>query len=185
MKTRFIVAWSLYRCLLLSDALTVIRDGYLTSTRLLHFPFHNICRPRYNHSLLHSALPPDDNDDGTFVISHVKWKKKRYLLMNDFRSALASGHAHVAVRQARDMMERWWKLYEYSNRDPALAPTTETYNLWMHESDARRGGVTGTDAHSHYTRSFSLPLKIEITTILQCNWRQRSLTKPKKPTTAP
>jgi hypothetical protein len=106
MKARLIVAWYLYRCLLLCEAFTVIRDGHLASKRLLHFPFYNVHRPRTKYTLLRSTNSPDDNDDGTFVVSHVKWKKKRYLMMNDIRSALVSGHSHAAERQAHDMLER-------------------------------------------------------------------------------
>ena len=63
--------------------------------------------------------------------SKVKWKRKRYLLMQDVKKMIHRGDTH-APRKAQEMVRRMRTIYEKSGRDIELKPTQQAYNLWIH-----------------------------------------------------
>jgi hypothetical protein len=76
--------------------------------------------------------------------SKVKWKKKRFLMMQDVRNCIQQQNnnynhrknqddetRNLAVQRAEEMMRRWWNVYDRSGSDVTFRPTWEAYNLWL------------------------------------------------------
>jgi hypothetical protein len=63
--------------------------------------------------------------------SKVKWKRKRFLMMQDVQKRIQKGDPH-APRKAQEMVRRMWNLYEKSGDDLDYKPTLQAYNLWIH-----------------------------------------------------
>ena len=76
-------------------------------------------------------------DSNNSAISRVKWKKKRFHMLQDVRNSIQHGDPS-AVSNARSMLQRWWKMYERSGGDPVMQPSVEAYNLLLHAL-ARQG----------------------------------------------
>jgi hypothetical protein len=71
------------------------------------------------------------NDDSTSTVSKARWKRKRYLMIQDCRKELNS-NPKKAIRQAEEMIQRWLKIYESSGFEDCYQPTAEAFNVWMH-----------------------------------------------------
>eukprot|EP00980_Cylindrotheca_fusiformis_P008291 scaffold1736_cov127-Cylindrotheca_fusiformis.AAC.105 len=63
--------------------------------------------------------------------SKGKWKKKRYLMMQDVQKKIQQNDP-TAPRKAEEMVRRMLKLYEHSGNDMEFRPTQQAYNLWIH-----------------------------------------------------
>lgn len=63
--------------------------------------------------------------------SKAKWKKKRYLMMQDVKKKIQQNDPS-APRKAEEMVRRMLKLYENSGNDIDYRPTQQAYNLWIH-----------------------------------------------------
>jgi pentatricopeptide repeat protein len=72
----------------------------------------------------------DDDEDAVSKFSKVKWKKKRYLIMQDVKQSIRQGSPH-APRKAQEMVRRMLTLYEKSGFDTDYKPTSRAYNLWI------------------------------------------------------
>lgn len=74
--------------------------------------------------------------------SKAKWKKKRYLMMQDVKKKIKQNNPR-AHQKAEEMVRRMLKLYEKSGGDSDLRPTLQAYNLWIHalaKSNLRNSG---------------------------------------------
>jgi pentatricopeptide repeat protein len=72
----------------------------------------------------------DDDDDAVSKFSKVKWKKKRYLMMQDVKQSIRQG-SPKAPRKGQEMVRRMLTLYEKSGFDKDYKPTCQVYNLWI------------------------------------------------------
>jgi pentatricopeptide repeat protein len=89
----------------------------------------------------HTAKDDDDvvDDDQMMIIpknksklfSKVKWKKKRYLMMQDVKKKIREKDPS-APRKAEEMVRRMFQQYENSGRDMDFRPSLQAYNLWIH-----------------------------------------------------
>jgi hypothetical protein len=78
----------------------------------------------------------DDVEDSDMLIpkskfSKAKWKKKRFLLIQDVKKLIEQNNAK-APKKAEAMVRRMLTLYEKSGGDSDLRPTLQAYNLWIH-----------------------------------------------------
>lgn len=63
--------------------------------------------------------------------SKAKWKKKRYLLIQDVKKLIENNNPN-APKKAEAMVRRMLTLYEKSGGDLDLRPTLQAYNMWIH-----------------------------------------------------
>jgi pentatricopeptide repeat protein len=64
-------------------------------------------------------------------LSKAKWKKKRYLMMQDVKKQIQLNNPQ-APKKAEEMVRRMLTLYEKSGGDVDVRPTLQAYNLWIH-----------------------------------------------------
>ena len=69
----------------------------------------------------------DDESSSQHTFSKAKWKKKRYLMMNDVAGLIERGDPR-APRKAQEIIHRMEKLAEIHN-DEDLRPTIQAYNV--------------------------------------------------------
>ena len=119
-------------------------DAFAPPTRVTHFDGTTTTTTRHTAtSLLHASSAhdeatveiksnsDDDSDDRTMIISKVKWKKKRFLMLKDVNKAIQTGNPRAA-RKAEHMVRRMWQLYDLSQQDDDFKPNLQVYNLWIH-----------------------------------------------------
>lgn len=84
----------------------------------------------------HGDLMMEDEGDSNDVLnpkskfSKAKWKKKRFLLIQDVKKLIKKNDPS-APRKAEEVVRRMRTLYEKSG-DLELRPTVQAYNLWIH-----------------------------------------------------
>ena len=75
------------------------------------------------------------NDDDLLIpqpkFSKNRWKKKRYLMMQDVKRKIQRNDPQ-AVRKAEEVVRRMLTLYEKSGGDMDYHPTLQAYNMWVH-----------------------------------------------------
>lgn len=87
-----------------------------------------------NHTINTDVFDLEDTDvlhHSKSKFSKAKWKKKRFLLIQDVKRLVDQNDPHAA-RKAEEMVRRMLTLYEKSGNDVDLRPTLQAYNLWIH-----------------------------------------------------
>jgi pentatricopeptide repeat protein len=104
-----------------------------TRSSILQTPIDDDAVVETNHTTS-TTSSIGDNEDMLIPkpkFSKAKWKKKRYLMMQDVQKKIQKNDPN-APRKAEEMVRRMLKLYENSGNDMDFRPTQQAYNLWIH-----------------------------------------------------
>ena len=126
---------------------------------------------------------PNDDEDEMMIIpnisskfSKVKWKRKRYLMIQDVKERIRQGDRH-APRKAQEMVRRMLNLYEKSGGDLEFKPTLQAYNLWIH-SLARSGwdnaGVLAEEILQEMKQMRIMPNIVTYTSVMDAHAKSKS-----------
>lgn len=109
-------------------------------------------------------------------LSKAKWKKKRYLMMQDVQKKINKGDP-TAPRKAEEMVRRMLKLYENSGNDVEFRPTQQAYNLWIHaiaKSNMENAGALAEEVMDQMRGQHIEPNAFTYTSVMDAYARSRS-----------
>jgi pentatricopeptide repeat protein len=147
------------------------RRSVVTTTCLFSFSEH----------LQNIELPGDEKHSQKTKFSKLRWKKKRFLMMQDVKQRIRDGDPH-APRKAREMVRRMLTLYE-KNGDKEYKPNVEVYNLWIHSLAKSRLPNAGEMAEQVLNEIKSTGLKPNImtyTSVMDAYGKSKSPEKAEK-----
>ena len=81
----------------------------------------------------HTSFDAHDTEDRMIPqpkFSKNRWKKKRYLMIQDVKRMIQRNDPH-ALRKAEEVVRRMSTLYEKSGGDLDYRPTLQAYNMWI------------------------------------------------------
>lgn len=110
-----------------------------------------LLRVQYSHppEEINEDFPKDygrlgESEGKQGFVSKAKWKKKRFLLMQDVKQQIKRNDPK-APRTAEEMVKRMLNMYEKSG-DSEYIPTIQAYNLWIHALAKSSIGNAGAQA---------------------------------------
>lgn len=109
-------------------------------------------------------------------LSKVKWKKKRYLMMQDVKKQIQSNNPQ-APKKAEEMVRRMMSLYEKSGGDVDVRPTLQAYNLWIHalaKSNWEDAGVLAEQVMEQMRGNQTWPDVVTYTSVMDAHARSQN-----------
>jgi pentatricopeptide repeat protein len=109
-------------------------------------------------------------------LSKGKWKKKRYLMMQDVRLKIQQKSPR-APHKAAEMIRRMLTLYEKSGGDTDFLPDLQAYNLWIHalaKSKSENAGVLAEEVMEKMRMNQIWPDVITYTSVMDAHAQSQS-----------